>query len=335
MHPLPPAFAAALRPFPPTDRYLVGVSGGRDSVALLHGLVGGGYRRLVVCHLDHGLRGEPGEADARFVGEMAAGLGLNFETHRADVAALAEAEGESREAAGRESRRRFFAAVARRRRCFALFLAHHADDRVETLLLHLLRGAGPAGLGAMAVESRQRVPLPGSKRPVALRLLRPLLGVWRTEINDFLTASGLPWREDPTNADPNHATRNRLRLEALPALARAMAREVAPALWRAAELLAEEERWLAATLAPEIAALPARLPARALTAEPVARQRRFLRAWLAARGVPGVGFREVERVRGLLDVTSVNAPAQVNLPGGRHARRRAGHVFVESSVEKS
>lgn len=319
----------ALRPFPPTRRYLVGVSGGRDSVALLHGLVRCGYRRLVVCHLDHGLRGEPaGAADARFVGELAATLGVDFEPGRADVAGLAAAGGGSLETVGRDARRRFFAAVARRRRCHDVFLAHHADDRVETFLLNLLRGAGPAGLGAMAVESRHRVALPGSPRPVSLRLLRPLMGIWRAEIDAELAAHAVSWREDPTNADPTHAVRNRLRLEALPAMARAAGREVAAALWRAAELLAEEERWLAGMLAPELAALPARLSVRPLAAAPVARQRRLLRAWLAARGVPGVGFREVEGVRGLLDVAA-NGPAKVNLPQGWHARRRAGEVFVE------
>lgn len=322
---------AALRPFPPGGRYLIGVSGGRDSVALLHGLVRVGYRRLVVCHLDHGLRGDEAGADALFVAQLAAGLKLISDFDRTDVAALAAREGTSLETAGREARRRFFAAVARRRRCASLFLAHQADDRVETFLLNLFRGAGPAGLGAMAVESHHRVPLPDSpRRRVSLRVLRPLLGIWRAEIDEFLTAHDLPWREDPTNADPAHATRNRLRLEALPALARAMGREVAPALWRAADVLAEEERWLAGTLAPELAALPARLPVRPLSAEPVARQRRLLRAWLLARGVPAVGFREVESVRGLLEVV-VNGPAKVNLPGDRHARRRAGMLFVEEA----
>lgn len=337
MHaPLPPAFDTALRPYPPTDRYLVGVSGGRDSVALLHGLTERGYRRLVVCHLDHGLRGaEAGATDARFVAELAARWALPCELAHADVAGLAASEGLSVETAGREARRRFFAAVARRRRCPAIFLAHQADDRVETFLLHLLRGAGPAGLGAMAVESSQRVALSGgsSPRPVTLRLLRPLLGVWRAEVDAFLAARGLSWREDPTNADPAYAVRNRLRLEALPALARAAGREVGPALWRAAELLGTEERWLGELLAPEIAVLPARLSVRALRTEPVARQRRLLRAWLAARGVPGIGFHEVETVRGLLDVATAGTPAKVNLPGGRHARRQAGFVFVEPAAD--
>ena len=93
-------------------------------------------------------------------------------------------------------------------------------------------------------------------------------------------------------------------------------------------MLAEEERWLAGMLAPELDALPARLPVQPLAAEPVARQRRLLRAWLMARGVPGVGFREVESVRGLLDVAA-NGPAKVNLPRGWHARRRSGVMFVE------
>ncbi len=309
--------AKGLRSHPPNERYLVGVSGGRDSVALLHGLRAAGYRRLVVGHLDHGLRGEASAEDARFVARLAAEWKLPLEHGVAQVPARG-----SMEAAARAARYAFFAAAAGRRRCRGVFLAHHADDQVETFLFNLLRGAGPAGLAAMAAEDEHLV---GRRR---LRTLRPLLGVWRAEIDAYVAAHSLPWREDATNADPDHATRNRLRAEIIPALERAMGREVRPALWRAADILQAEEAWLASLLATD-GPPPERLLVKTLAAQPLARQRRVLRAWLSARGVPSVGYSEVERVRMLLDADE--GPAKINLPGDHHARRRAGVLFVESS----
>src|SRR4051794_14593076 len=128
--------------FPPKRRYLVGVSGGRDSVALLHLLAHSGYRRLIVCHLDHQLRGRSSAADAKFVKTLATKLKLECEIGRTEVAALAKRTKQSLETAGRNARYEFFAGVARRHRCRTLFLGHHADDLAETFLLNLFRGAG-------------------------------------------------------------------------------------------------------------------------------------------------------------------------------------------------
>ncbi len=312
----------ALRIYPPTARYLVGVSGGRDSVALLHGLHAAGLRRLVVCHLDHGLRGTAARADARFVGRLAAKLGLPVESARVDVAALAKTEKRSLEAAAREARYRFFADAARKHRCRTLFLAHQADDQVETFLFNLLRGAGPAGLAAMATESERTI----GRR--TLRIVRPLLAVWRTEIDAYLQEQGLRWREDDSNADSTLATRNHLRNEILPSLAKAMGREVKPALWRTADLLGAEEAWIAGLLEGE-SPLPTHLRVATLANQPTAKQRRLIRSWLLAAGVPGIGYGEVELVRTLLEQS--HGPAKINLPGGWHARRRAGSLFLEGA----
>src|ERR1041384_643640 len=129
--------------FPPTRRYLIGVSGGRDSVALLDLLTQNGYRRLVLCHLDHQLRGRSSAADAKFVKTLATKLKLQCEIGRTDVAALAKRTKQSIETAGRTARYEFFARVARRHRYRTIFLGHQADDLVETFLLNLFRGAGP------------------------------------------------------------------------------------------------------------------------------------------------------------------------------------------------
>ena len=210
--------------------------------------------------------------------------------------------------------------MASRRRCRTLFLAHQADDQVETFLFNLLRGAGPAGLAAMAVESERAV----GRR--TLRIVRPSLSVWRAEIDEYLGAHGLKCREDATNADPAHATRNRLRADVLPLLEKTMGRDVKPALWRTADILGQEEAWIAGLLAAD-GKLPVELSLAALVAQPVAKQRRTIRGWLLGCEVPRVGYGEVEMVRAMLDQSGV--PAKVNLPGGWHARRRAGVLFLE------
>ncbi|MDQ3624780.1 MAG: tRNA lysidine(34) synthetase TilS, partial [Verrucomicrobiota bacterium] len=112
---------------------MIGVSGGRDSVALLHALLQRGARALVVCHLDHGLRPES-EEDARFVAALAAQWQLAFVSTRVDVAELARQRKQSIETAARDARYAFFARVAAQRGLARLFLAQHADDQVETLL---------------------------------------------------------------------------------------------------------------------------------------------------------------------------------------------------------
>ena len=169
-----------LAAFPNDRRYLIGVSGGRDSVALLHWLLSQGYRKLIVCHFEHGLRGRAGKSDARFVERLAKKYGLNFELGSADIAALAARTKQSIETTARNERLAFFERVGRRRRCLTIFLAHQADDQVETFLLNLFRGAGGRGLGAMRLSSNH-----GS-----LEIVRPLLGVWRSEIDHYVKSTG-------------------------------------------------------------------------------------------------------------------------------------------------
>ncbi len=299
---------------PHNCRYLVGVSGGRDSVVLLHWLLAQGYDRLIVCHFAHGLRGRAGKGDAHFVERLALKLGLKFELGAAAVGPLAQARKQSIETAARQERLAFFQRVGRRRRCLTIFLGHQADDQVETFLLNLFRGAGGRGLGAMRAISSY-----GS-----LEIVRPLLGVWRAEIDDYMDEHGLKFREDATNAELN-AQRNRLRHQVLPQLEKELGRNIRETIWRTATIRSEEEDFL-----------EAQVPAGLTTAEelrvthlrqlPMALQRRAIRRWLIGRGVSEVGFEAVEQVRGLLENES---PAKINLARNRHARRRAGRIFLE------
>jgi tRNA(Ile)-lysidine synthase len=299
---------------------LIGVSGGRDSVALLQLLVESGWNDLVVCHLDHGLRKESTE-DARFVAELAERLGLAHVSKRLNVRALSARNKQSLETAAREARYDFFARTARARRCSRLYLAHHADDQVETFLFNLFRGTGAGGLKGMRPVSRRTI------GGVALEIIRPLLGVWREEIDAYVRARRLEFREDSSNADPQF-TRNRLRNELLPLLERGFGREVRRAVWRAAEILGAEDQLLASLLPSSVNSKSSELEVESLRTLPVALQRRQLYAWLRSRGVARVGYEAVESVRALL---TDQRRAKVNLPGGVHARRRAGKLFLESA----
>jgi tRNA(Ile)-lysidine synthase len=308
-----------LRDFPPSSRYLIGVSGGRDSIALLNLLVDLGYKKLVVCHLNHQLRGASSRDDARFVEKVARNLRLDCEIGSTDVGALAKRWKLSIETAARFARLAFFVEVARRRRCSRMFLAHHADDLVETALLNLFRGAGPGGMAAMRKFSIHRI----SK--TELTILRPLLGLWRSEIDSYVRQNELEFREDATNA-ALHSSRNKIRHRILPDIEKQFSRDVRKAIWRAAQIWSEEEAVLD-SLVPRETISAANLSVAPLRKMPVALQRRTIHRWLRARKVVDVSFDTVENVRTLIEPGA--KIAKVNLPRGQHARRRAGRIFVE------
>jgi len=306
-----------MRNFPPVARYLIGVSGGRDSIALLHWLVNLGYKKLIVCHLNHQLRGRSSDADARFVEKLAKKYNVDFELGAANVRALARKKKMSLETAAREARYSFFSRAAKRRRCHKIFLAHHADDLVETFLLNLIRGAGLTGLAGMRDVSSRHID------GVDLTIVRPLLSIWRSDIDKYVRECHLRFREDATNKNLA-PTRNRIRNRIIPYLEKLLGRNIRQNIWRTAIIAAEEEKWLDNHV-PNSTNADLSLPK--LCALPVALQRRSILKWLRAQNISDVGFDVVELVRSLLD-RNVQA-AKVNLPHDRHARRRAGTIFIE------
>lgn len=300
---------------------LVGVSGGLDSMALWHALRAAGYTGLVVVHVDHGLRGAESEADAAFVQAEAERLGTPCEIRRVDAAAHARARKLSIEAAARELRYAAFAEVAAARGCGEVFLAHHADDRVETVLMHLFRGTGSRGLAGMAEQSRRNVD------GVELTLLRPLLGVFRETLEAYASAHRILWREDASNAD-GFALRNRIRHRLLPEIESVFGRDARPAILRAADLAALDEAWARGILGElPLSRCGAGLDVAALRTRPEASRQRLLLAWLRASGVPDCGLDEVRRCGTVLLATG--SPAKASLPGGHHVRRRGGTLFIE------
>jgi len=222
-----------LRPFPlksPQTKLLVGVSGGADSLALLHLLWRQMGAQLVVAHLNHGLRPEADE-EASFVAKTAASWQIPFVSEKINVADVAESLQLSLEAAGRQARYQFFARQAEQVGATAVAVAHHADDQAETILLHLLRGSGSAGLRGM---------LPVSQVPESdgRTLLRPFLNITRAEIEAYCARHGLDPQHDPSNQDVQFA-RNRIRHELLPLL-QTYNPQIAARLQRLAIITADE-----------------------------------------------------------------------------------------------
>jgi tRNA(Ile)-lysidine synthase len=202
------------------ETILVAVSGGADSVALLHllrALAADWRLRLHVLHVDHGLRPDSAH-DADFVRALGARLGLPVDVERVHVGAG------SIEAAARLARYTALEAWAGRLGADRIALGHTLDDQAETVLMRVLDGAGVRGLAAIP--------------PVRGRIIRPLVELRREALREMLTAAGLVWVDDPTNRDPKFL-RNRVRHELLPLLAASYATDVVPALARVARLARE------------------------------------------------------------------------------------------------
>ena len=293
----------------------LGLSGGRDSVALLRALLLRPGLRVCACHVHHGIRGAAADADAALCAGLCEQLGVVYEQCRVDVPALAAACGESLETVARRERRRLLADFARRQHCRAVALAHHADDQAETALFHLARGS--AGLRGMHAVSEQG----------GVVWLRPLLGCRRSEITAWLQELGQPWCDDATNAVPD-VTRNALRLEVLPALNRAMGRDVAPVICRSARLQGE----VAEALHVALGQLPlldpqGRLYLPFLEGKPAAFCRAVVHYYLQISGVGGLTEEHVLAVCALLAPGS--RVSMHNLPGGLRARRAHKRLSIE------
>jgi tRNA(Ile)-lysidine synthase len=231
-------------------RVLLAVSGGADSVALLRGTLSVAEQIGVVplvAHLNHGLRGAESDADAEFVSQLAVRLDVPAVVRREDVPEPLVRETGSREDAARQIRYAFLARVAEETGCRFVAVAHTADDQAETVLHHVLRGTGLAGLSGMPAERELSPELsPG------VRLVRPMLRTSRQDVLAYLDGVGQPFREDLTNQDPQF-TRNRLRTDLLPRLQAEYNPRVHAALCRlaeqGAEVQAELDRQAAALLA--------------------------------------------------------------------------------------
>lgn len=212
------------------DAVLVGVSGGPDSIALLHSLVTLQPKwslRLVIAHLNHELRGSTADQEAAFVGRLAAELGIPCEIGSRNIAQYAAEHRLSVQEAARIARYAFFDEMAVKYAASKIALGHHADDNAESILIHLLRGTGPLGLTGIPPVREGRI-------------IRPLIGVTRADILAFLELLGVQYVRDRSNLDKEYL-RNRIRHELLPTLKEHYNPNTVGALNRLASILRDEE----------------------------------------------------------------------------------------------
>ena len=307
----------------PAEPVLLGISGGRDSVALMHVLREAGFNQLILCHLNHGLRGKESIGDAAFVRRLAKKHGLKCEIETEDVAALAEKCRLSTETAAREARHAFLQRMAEKYDVWVVMLGHHAEDQAETILANLCRGSGLAGLAGMHTVQRL---------DSGLHLVRPLLRVRRSEIDAYLKTKRYKFREDSSNTSPKHR-RNRLRHEVLPLLNQVFDRDVVPQVLRLG-LLAEQdddalERQALAFLTADGQVKEDRslVVTPGLVAMHPAVSSRVFALWLReAWELAGIEHDVIQAAMGML---APDGPAKINLPGDKHLRRKAKRMWVE------
>jgi len=294
------------------EKILVGVSGGPDSIALLHILW---MLRdelkifLHVAHLNHQLRGEEARADALFVQDFAEKLNLPYTIESFDVRTLQKETGLSLQEAAREARFAFFEREVRRLKADKVALGHHADDQAETILFNLLRGTGVKGLGGIP-------PLRGI-------YIRPLLEVRRQEIEAYCRVHALPFRLDPSNLKPVY-TRNRIRLQLLPLLEHEYNPQLARVLVRLGNICREENAYLELLAREAYQRVVEKekegelvLNRASLVAQPLPLRRRIFRlAWQRVSGeTKELAYEHVERLLEML----ANGARALALPGGVRA----------------
>lgn len=306
---------------PPGGRLLVALSGGADSMALVAILVDAatdeGFAVAGLVHVNHQLRGAAADADERFCREVAQALAVPITVERAAVAALARADGVSIEDAGHRARYAIFDRVVIAQGADAIATGHTRDDLAETVLLRLVRGAGPGGLAGV--------------RPRAGRVVRPLLDVSRQELRDYLTARDLSFREDETNRDVRMA-RNRVRHRLLPFLAEEFSPAIVDVLARDAAIARADAEWLDAVANDAAASIVTyqegcvRVDAEGLHAQPIALARRIAKVALERASGRGVGFAHVERLLGLAATSSTPVP-EADFPRCR-VERQGTHLVL-------
>ncbi len=306
------------------DRILVGVSGGPDSLCLLHLLNSLAPRlkiNLAVGHLNHGIRPEAA-AEAEMVRSLAAGWSLPFVLKKVNVPRFAEARSLSEEEAGRILRYRFLGEAARRCGANKIAVGHHRDDQAETVLFNLLRGTGPDGLAGMLPER--------AFGPV--RLIRPLLSLTRCEIEHYCRHHGLKPALDSSNLETEY-TRNRIRLELIPHLEKTYNPRVKEALARFAALAAADRAYLQARAERALKVIARRRGDRLIISKkrlqvlPEALRGRVLRLALEEF----FRDRQVEwvHVRLLMDLLrDEDAAREAVLPGDRMAYSSSSHLVL-------
>lgn len=304
------------------ERVGVAVSGGPDSVLLLHFMLQFAAEHglcLSVVHFNHHLRGAESNQDEAFVKAKAADLGIGFLHAGGDTGRRARESKKNLEAAAREQRYRFFFSLIRQGKLDKIVTAHTASDQAETVLLRLFRGAGTRGLGGIFPVLEGKI-------------VRPFLAVTRAEVEQEIERSSLVFHVDRSNADLRFA-RNRIRRDVLPLIEREFNPGIVPLLKQMADRARDDEAYLEQQAAA--AARPWRLreggkeriPIQPFSRFPVALQRRVLRQMIAdAGGLPAPAASHIEAVRRF--AAAAPGGKTLTLPGGIEARKEFGWLAI-------
>jgi len=310
--------------FSPGDHVLVAVSGGADSVSMLHVLHQLSDEleiKVGVAHLNHKLRGKESDKDEEFVEQLAERLQIPFVRGIGHVQRMAGEQGISIEMAAREVRYDFFARAAKKAGANTIATGHTSDDQAETVLLKLARGAGAGGLGGIPRETMLK----------NVRIVRPLLDVSRDDVLDFMNENNLSWREDESNEDTVFL-RNRVRHVILPIMEKGVNPKIKEALNRTAEIFQSENRWLDEIVAKRLAESVDQhyaLQVKSVKSQPIAARRRIIRSWLIESGVPHqkIDFDAVERI----DLLIQGSGRSTNITGSMTVKKRYGALMVVPS----
>ncbi|MGI5891449.1 MAG: tRNA lysidine(34) synthetase TilS [Bacillota bacterium] len=303
----------------PGEKIVIALSGGMDSVVLLHLLLSLKEEfaiTLIAGHLDHGIRGEISAEESRFVKSLCAEWGIICYKEYEDIIAISG--GKNIEEVAREKRYAFLREVAKKASADKIATAHHADDQAETVLLHLLRGSGSKGLGAMSPREND--------------LIRPLLFANKSDIIDYCQENNLEYREDKSNEDCRYL-RNKIRLCLLPYLEKEYNPNIKENLCTTAEICREENAYLKALTREQYSIIKepdGGVDKKKLSAHALAMQRLLIReAYTEAAKGRDLTFAQTEAVIKLPENGSIDLPAKIT------AYRRQGKIYFGSLTQKT
>ncbi len=314
------------------DSVLVCVSGGPDSMCLLHALLAVREKFelcIHICHFDHMIRGRESGLDREFVESFARVHKLPFFSSRKNVRLHARRNKLSIEEAGRNLRHAFFIDAAKKNNIPVIATGHHMDDQAETVLINLLRGAGVAGLSG----------IPPVREDISsgIRIIRPLITIRRFEIIRYLQKNQIPFREDRSNAETVYL-RNSIRLELLPFLESKYGPGIAEKLARTAEIMEEHKDYLnlaRATLAESLKSAghsPPEIPLKALNdSHPASNRILFQSAFNAAEGGDAVlSYNHIDQLNRLARSKKPNL--KLDLPSGVTCVREYNRIIFKKGI---
>ena len=307
--------------FPAQDTYLIGVSGGLDSVSLLHLLTEQyNYKNLIVCHVNHLLRASDSDTDEQFVLQLANKYNLQCATIQVDIATQALKYKKSIEATARIVRHNFFAQTAMKHNAQQIILAHHANDQAETILMNFLRGSGISGLAGMAMITD----IVATK--INLRLIRPLLHIYKKQLLSFAKQYKLDFREDHSNKQQLF-TRNKIRDSVIPLLNNTLNRDTENNIVKLGNIASIDKQYWQNVLdkVSQRAIINNKLIIEIAQDLHPALQNRLILHWLQLNNISNITKRDVDNIAVLLSCTSKH---KINLPKDCHATKTKNYLSI-------